>query len=66
MISSRKDDEANRQIKNRRFMALQKLKQGDYFSLESMRMREPLLFDTMIAENLNDSGKFKKLNTIYY
>jgi hypothetical protein len=38
-------------IKNRRYEALQRLiKQGDYFSDESMKSREPLLYSNMIEK----------------
>lgn len=59
LISARKDQDNNRLVRNRRFMALQKLKDnGEYFSLEKMRERAPHHWDLMIGDHIPDSGSF--------
>lgn len=50
--------EQKTQLRNRRFLAMERLcEQGDYFSLEKMRERAPLLFDTMLDGHLHDCGE---------
>ncbi|KAI6207105.1 DUF2052 domain-containing protein [Aphelenchoides besseyi] len=52
-------------IRNRRFMAMQKLKQnGTYFSLEKMRERAPMHFDLMVGGQLLDSEKIHLRPTV--
>jgi len=65
-IEARKDEPSNKRlIRNRRFMAMQKLKDdGDYFSLEKMRERAPFLFDTMIGDHLHDNEKIQLRPTV--
>lgn len=44
--------------RNRRYAELLRLReQGNYFSNEKMREREPLLFDVMVGKYLDDKGK---------
>lgn len=43
-------------VRNRRFVALQRLKNEGFFSLEQMRERAPFLFDEMITPHLGESG----------
>jgi hypothetical protein len=48
-ITHTKSDKNNAKVKNRRYEALQRLiKAGEYFSDESMKSRDPLLYDEMI------------------
>ena len=43
--------------KNQRYLQLLKLKEdGEYFSNEKMRQRDPVLFDAMVGNFLDDSG----------
>lgn len=48
-------------VKNRRYQALQELvEQGEYFSEEEMKWRDPLLFDQMIGQYIGESEKEEK------
>ena len=50
------------QIRNRRYLELQKLQaEGQYFSNEKMREREPFLFDMMVGQYLDDRGFYLNL-----
>ncbi|CAD5233759.1 unnamed protein product [Bursaphelenchus xylophilus] len=50
--------EKSRDLRNQRFLAMQKLKgQGEYFSLDKMRERDPALFDLMLGGHLRDDEK---------
>ena len=52
-ISRRCADTNHNQVKNRRYHALQQLmKEGEYFSLNEMKWRDPLLFDQMVCRIL--------------
>ncbi|KAI6234640.1 DUF2052 domain-containing protein [Aphelenchoides fujianensis] len=52
-------------VRNRRFLAMQKLKEGgDYFSLSKMRERAPMHFDLMVGNHLLDSEKLHLRPTV--
>ncbi|KAH7730732.1 Protein R10D12.13 a [Aphelenchoides avenae] len=63
---SAKADAAQRTlVRNRRFAELLKLrKQGNFFSKEKMREREPLLFDMMVGKYLDDRDKLHLRPTV--
>ncbi|GFR96784.1 coiled-coil domain-containing protein 97-like [Elysia marginata] len=57
-IKLRCKDTKHNLVKNRRYQALQELvEQGEYFSEEEMRWRDPLLFDQMIGQYIGESEK---------
>lgn len=48
-------NKSQNKIKNRRYQALQELmNDGDYFSMEEMQRRDPLLFDQMVSLSLTN------------
>ncbi|CAD5229879.1 unnamed protein product [Bursaphelenchus okinawaensis] len=48
----------HKDLRNQRFLAMQQLKtEGEYFSLDKMRERDPDLFDLMLGAHLNDDEK---------
>lgn len=57
-IKRRIDPKSQKSTKNQRYLAMLKLREeGSYFSYEKMREREPALFDMMIGQYLDDTGK---------
>ncbi|RUS85273.1 hypothetical protein EGW08_006974 [Elysia chlorotica] len=60
-IKQRCKDTKHNVIKNRRYQALQELiEQGEYFSEEEMKWRDPLLFDQMVGQYVDESEKEEK------
>ncbi|GFN83848.1 coiled-coil domain-containing protein 97-like [Plakobranchus ocellatus] len=57
-IERRCKDTKHNTVKNRRYQALQELVAGgEYFSEEEMKWRDPLLFDQMVGQYLDESER---------
>ncbi|CAG5129744.1 unnamed protein product [Candidula unifasciata] len=57
-ISKRCADSRQNVVKNRRYQALQKLiDEGEYFSENEMKWREPLLYEQMVGQYVTESEK---------
>uniref|UniRef100_A0A0B7AIJ4 CCD97-like C-terminal domain-containing protein n=1 Tax=Arion vulgaris TaxID=1028688 RepID=A0A0B7AIJ4_9EUPU len=61
-ISKRSTNCNQKVVKNRRFRAMQKLMdEGEYFSENEMKWREPLLYEQMVGQYTSESEKMEQM-----